>query len=88
MSKVYKVSILPRAQKFLAKMPTKDRERVRDRIRALATEPRPHGYAPVKGTDFLKIRSGNYRVVYDVNDQGLTVLVVKVGDRKDVYDEF
>ncbi len=57
-------------------------------IDALAINPRPHGYKKLRGVeDIYRVRSGGYRVLYQINDdaQLLEVLIVKVGDRADVY---
>ncbi|MDJ0899633.1 MAG: type II toxin-antitoxin system RelE/ParE family toxin [Xenococcus sp. MO_188.B8] len=56
------------------------------KIDALATEPRPEGVVKLKGEENLyRIRVGDYRVIYNVQDDRLLVLVVKVGHRGDVY---
>ena len=58
------------------------------RIDALRSEPRPDGSQKLKGMDGLyRIRSGDYRIVYVIRDDRLLVLVVRIGDRKDVYRE-
>ena len=54
-------------------------------VDALAEQPRPSGAVQLKGTDFLRVRVRDYRVVYQVNDDILLVLVVRVGHRRDVY---
>ncbi|HUT53039.1 MAG TPA: type II toxin-antitoxin system RelE/ParE family toxin [bacterium] len=82
----YRVKIAPRALKSLAKVPEPDQTRVRHRIRLLAEEPRPRGVEKIKGReDLYRIRAGDYRVLYEVEDDVLFVLVVRVGHRKDVY---
>ncbi|MDQ3207136.1 MAG: type II toxin-antitoxin system RelE/ParE family toxin [Gemmatimonadota bacterium] len=47
--------------------------------------PRPHGYEKLSGQEHYRVRQGDYRVVYSVDDETRTVLVVKVGHRRDVY---
>lgn len=55
-------------------------------IVGLANDPRPPGCKKLKGRSGYRIREGNYRVIYEINDKILTVTVVEAGDRKDIYD--
>ena len=77
--------IKPSAVKELEELPRKDRMRVVRRIQELAVEPRPHGCEKLSAEEKYRIRQGNYRVVYSVDDSKHAVLVVKVGHRKEVY---
>ncbi len=63
------------------------RLKLRSVIDGLAHDPRPHGSEDLKGKLALyrKLRVGNYRIVYEIDDGAVSVLVVRVGDRKDVY---
>lgn len=83
----YRVLIKASAGKELVRLGTKsDRTRIVQRIQALAHDPRPHGCEKLAGyADRFRIRQGNYRVVYLVDDQRLEVTIFKIGDRKDVY---
>ncbi len=82
----YRLTIKPSAAKELAEIPTKrDRQRVVARIERLAAEPRPAGCVKLTGSDRYRIRQGRYRIVYEVRDAELIVLVVRVGDRRDAY---
>ena len=66
--------------------PKKDREKIVARITALANDPRPSGSEKLEGEgNKYRIRQGNYRVVYSIDDRERVVLVIKIGDRKDVY---
>ena len=82
---IYTVLILPRAQKELAQVPTQSYERVRDAIRALAEDQRPHGCLKLTAREGWRVRVGDYRVVYEVDDQQRTVTVLHVGHRREVY---
>jgi len=82
---MYSLLILPRAQKELAKLPASEYERVRDAIRSLAEAPRPPGSLKLSGREGWRIRVGDYRVLYDVDDKNQTVTVQHVGHRRDVY---
>jgi mRNA interferase RelE/StbE len=63
-----------------------DRRRIVKGIQALADDPRPHGSEKLAGyADRYRIRQGNFRVVYLIDDRGREVTIFKVGDRKDVY---
>jgi mRNA interferase RelE/StbE len=64
----YAIAILCRAQKELQWLPCADYERLRDAICALADEPRPPGCLALTGRDGWRIRVGNYRVIYEIND--------------------
>jgi mRNA interferase RelE/StbE len=61
------------------------RKRVAARIDALCEEPRPSGCKKLAGSDYWRIRIGDYRVLYSIEDAKLTVLVVRVGHRREVY---
>jgi mRNA interferase RelE/StbE len=63
----------------------KDRQRIVKRIEQLGDEPRPAGCQKLSGHDRYRIRQGQYRIVYGLEDDKLIVYVVKVGHRKDVY---
>ena len=64
----------------------KDRQRIVSRIRALADDPRPPGVEKLSGSrDRYRIRQGNFRILYTIEDDVLIVTVVRVADRKDAY---
>lgn len=83
----YRVVIKKSAAKELQDVAgKKDRQRLVERIAALAENPRPMGAEKLSGSrDKYRIRQGNFRILYEIEDDVLTVYVVKVGDRKDVY---
>lgn len=81
----YEVLILRRAQKELADLPKADYARVRDAVAALADDPRPPGCKKLVGRDGWRIRSGDYRVIYEINDTRREVTVLHIGNRRDVY---
>ncbi len=83
----YRIEVTPRAQKDLKALPVRERHRVAERIDALKTDPRPEGCKKLKGReDFYRIRVGAYRVVYLVQDEVLLILIVRIGDRKEIYE--
>ena len=80
------VTILPAALRNLATLPKADQKRVIERIDGLATDPRPAGEKALQGQHGLyRLRSGNYRIIYRIEDDRLLVLVIKIGHRRDVY---
>jgi len=83
---MYKVEIVKSAIKELAKIPTKEAIKLTEKINELKENPRPKGCIKLSGTkDEYRIRAGNYRVLYTIEDNVLLVQVFKVGHRKDVY---
>lgn len=81
----YRVLFRESVWKDLESIPKKELQRILDRISALADVPRPPGAEELVGEDRYRIRQGRYRILYSIQDQELTVWVVKVGHRKDVY---
>jgi len=83
----YRLLIKPSAGKELARLGNRaDRQLVVQRLAALALDPRPHGSEKLAGyDDRYRIRQGDYRVVYLIDDRRQEVTIVKIGDQKDVY---
>ena len=82
----YLVDFRPSALKAFDKLPRNDRLRVAEGIDGLVMTPRPAGSKKLSGEDGLwRIRVGNYRVIYKIEDNKLLILVLKIGHRKDVY---
>lgn len=82
----YRVEIAPAAQRQLRKLKKLAQKRILKGIEALADDPRPAGLRKLSGTEELyRIREGDYRIIHQIRDEVLLVLVVKVGHRKDVY---
>lgn len=71
--------------KDLRSIPKKGLQRILDRIATLGEDPRPAGAEMLTGENRYRIRQGRYRIIYSIQDQELTIWVVKVGHRKDVY---
>ncbi len=82
----YEVRVAPAAGRQLKKLDRVAQQRILLAMRMLATTPRPRGAKALKGRPgYLRVRIGEYRVIYTVDDGVLLVLVVRVGHRKDVY---
>ena len=82
----YQVNVKPKAFKALEKINDPDYSNIKKAIRSLEDDPRPHGYKKLKGRDGYRIRVGDYRVIYNIFDHILTVDVVALGHRKDIYE--
>jgi mRNA interferase RelE/StbE len=82
---MYTVLILRRAQKELAGLTDEPYERVKSAIQALADNPRPSGCKKLAGREGWRIRVGDYRVVYEIDDQQRALTVLHIGHRKDIY---
>jgi mRNA interferase RelE/StbE len=81
----YKISILRKAQKQLAKIPASDFKKIKQAILDLGQDPRPPGSLKLKGRPGWRIRQGDYRVIYEIQDDQLIVIVLDIGNRKDIY---
>lgn len=81
----YKVEIKKSAVKEIESLPKKDLKVVLDKISFLSENPRPHDCKKLSGQEKYRIRCGNYRILYAIEDAVLVVYVVKVGHRKDIY---
>ena len=71
--------------KDLRVFPKQDVKRIMQRIRVLADDPRPSDCEKLSGQERYRIRQGVYRIIYEIEDSRLVVLIVKVGHRRDVY---
>ena len=78
---VFKQSVV----KDLRPIPRKDVQRILKRIDGLADDPRPAGAEKLSSDEKYRIRQGNYRILYTIEDDVITVTIVKVGHRRDVY---
>jgi mRNA interferase RelE/StbE len=81
----YRIEILRSARKQLEKIEERDLNRIIDAIRLLAENPHPSGSKKLSGRQAWRIRIGTYRVIYEVHDKELVILVVTVDHRREVY---
>lgn len=84
----YTVAFTPRAEKELSKIDRPTRERIAGAIDLLAIDPRPPASLLLRGGehDRWRVRIGNYRVIYSIDDGVLVVLVIRVAHRREVYE--
>lgn len=81
----YQVFVLPSAQREIGKLPKPVQARILKALAALGDNPRPANCKKLVGTDSWRVRVGEYRIVYWVEDNILSIEVVRVAHRKDVY---
>ena len=82
----YRIEVSATAERQIRKLPRADQVRVIRVIRTLATDPRPPGCRKLSGhNDVFRVRISRYRVLYSIEDRRLIIIVLKVGDRKDIY---
>ena len=81
----YSLRIKRSAERELRALPQPDLGRIVRRIQGLAQDPHPAGHEKLSGQDRYRVRQGDYRIVYAVDDEKRTVQVVKIGHRREVY---
>jgi mRNA interferase RelE/StbE len=81
----YRIEITSSAEKELQKLPKKPQEHLINKILNLAKHPRPFGSKKLRGSEYYRIRIGDYRVIYCVDDSGKSVKILDLGHRKDIY---
>jgi mRNA interferase RelE/StbE len=81
----YKIYFKESVEKDFRLIPKKDIQKILSRIETLAKDPRPPGHEKLTGQERYRVRQGQFRIIYSIQDKEFTVWVVKVGHRKDVY---
>ena len=82
----YNIEVSSTAEKQLRKLSQKDQINVLKRIQELSREPRPNHSRKLRGQDNIyRVRVGNYRILYSIENRHLTIIILKVGHRRDVY---
>lgn len=81
----YKIKLKKSASKEIEKLPKIVLKRVIEKIQSLGIEPRPSGCKKLSSDEKYRIRVGNYRILYTIEDDKLVIYVVKIGHRKDIY---
>lgn len=84
--KKYLVIITRSVQKTLSKLPDKIASRLEAAMLQLENNPRPFGCKKLKGRESYRIREGDYRIIYEIEDNMLKVIVVDAGHRRDIYE--
>ena len=82
----YKIIIVGAVHKQLKRINREDKKRILDKIQSLANNPRPHGFKELKGSENLfRVRTGDYRIIYEIQDKMLLITILKVGNRREIY---
>jgi len=81
----YKITIKKSAAKELEDIPNKDLQKIVKRIQSLAQNPRTRGSQKLSGQEQYRVRQGNYRIVYSIEDEGSILDIVKIGHRREIY---
>ncbi len=81
----YSIRIRRSAAKEIEKLPQRDRHKVIEKIRGLGENPRPVGVKKLSGEEKYRLRQGNYRILFEIHDAIVTVIIVRVADRKNAY---
>jgi mRNA interferase RelE/StbE len=85
----YKIQYKKSVEKDLRKLSSTQLKRIIAKIRALAVDPHPSGSVKLRGSsDLFRVRHADYRIIYQVHDDKLVVLVIKVGHRREIYRDF
>ena len=82
----YQIQVLPIATRAIKKLPPEAKRRVQAVVELLAEDPRPPAAKKLTGRPEWRVRTGDYRVLYRIQDDVLTVVVVHAGHRRDVYE--
>jgi mRNA interferase RelE/StbE len=83
----YRVEVTPAAARQLRKLDPPVARRIQGAIELLAVDPRPPASRPLRGRPGYRVRVGDYRVLYTVQDEVLVVVVVRLGHRRHVHDQ-
>ena len=85
----YQIEVLPVVVKELQKLPADVQRKLSKKIDALASKPRPEGCEKIKGREHTyRVRVGDYRIIYEVYDKRLVVLIVDAGHRREIYRDY
>ncbi len=83
----FTIKIKRNAQKALAKIPSNDQKNIIEAIYELAEKPLPSNCKKLKGKEAWRIRIGNYRVIYEIENNQLLIFVIEIGHRKEIYKD-
>ena len=82
----YKIELRPAAARALRKLDPQVARRIRAAIALLAEDPRPPASRPLRGRPAWRVRVGDYRIIYTIEDDVLLIVVVTLGHRRDIYE--
>ena len=84
-NKKYTVVVTATVKKLILKLPSSIAHRIENSLLQLEEDPRPPGYKKLKGRNGYRIRVGDYRIIYEIEDNILRIVIIDVGNRKDIY---
>jgi mRNA interferase RelE/StbE len=82
---MYRIELRRKVQQSLDKLPKRDFEAVLESVKDLANSPRPKGVEKIKSAGLWRVRQGDYRVVYSIDDKQQVVTILRIGHRREVY---
>ncbi len=82
---MYQIELRRRAQRALDRLPKGDFEAVLGAVKGLANMPRPKGVEKIKSAGLWRIRQGDYRIVFSIDDNQKTVTILRIGHRREIY---
>ena len=82
---MYRIELRRRAQRALDRLPKTDFRALIEAIKELAQTPRPRGIEKVESAGLWRIRQGDYRIIYAINDNRQIIIIVRVGHRREIY---
>ena len=82
---MYKVELRRKAQRNLDRLPRDDFNAVLEAVRNLVSTPRPKGVEKIKSAGLWRIRQGDYRIVYSIDDGRKMVTILRIGHRREIY---
>ena len=85
---MYKIELRRKAQRSLDRLPEGDFDAVLDAVKGLANSPRPKGVEKIKTAGLWRVRQGDYRIVYSIDDSQKNVTVLRIGHRREIYRSF
>ena len=85
---MYRIELRRKALRSLDKLPKGDFTAVIEAVKSLADSPRPKGVEKIKSAGLWRIRYGDYRIVYSIDDDKKTVIILRIGHRREIYRSF
>lgn len=82
---MYKILLERKVINQLKKVPNKDFLKIKIKIYSLTENPLPKGHIKLKGRNAFRVRQGNYRIIYEIDNNRILIIVVAIGHRKDIY---
>jgi mRNA interferase RelE/StbE len=82
---VYRVDLRRNAQKTLEKIRTPEYSRIIETLLELEKKPRPRGTEKIRGTELWRVRKGDYRIIYVIDDENKVITIVRIGHRREIY---